>query len=261
MSQPSTTRRGSCGLTAGRRIVPPPPGPMTRQASMRALRVGPRSAPAASAWNAVNATAAVEIPSLPCRGPRACRRSRAGRSPSLNAPRPRFDDLEVRALHAVQRSRAPPAGGRGRSTSPVAAVVGHEHAVASSGPSGSPARAAGSRRRRSPSAAGSARPCAGARDRVLLARPVRRGQHVGAARPAHREAHRVVDHAPRALVVAHDGGEDRAGRPRRDEVQRSGRSAPVRRSKVAPFERLPARRRCAAPARTRGACRSRDRPR
>ena len=27
MSQPSTTTRGSCGLMAGRRMVPPPPGP------------------------------------------------------------------------------------------------------------------------------------------------------------------------------------------------------------------------------------------
>ena len=47
------------------------------------------------------------------------------------------------------------------------------------------------------------------------------------------------------------------GRPAASaEVQRSGRSAPVRRSKVAAFEACPARVGALSPARTRGACRS-----
>src|SRR5512139_3919688 len=56
MSQPRRTTLGSWGLIAGRRIVPPPPGPITVQASRRALRAGPSSA--ASAGTARDVTAA-----------------------------------------------------------------------------------------------------------------------------------------------------------------------------------------------------------
>src|SRR5271157_4290741 len=46
MSQPTKAIFGSCGLTVGWYIVPPPPGPITSQASLRAL---PGLAPGAAA--------------------------------------------------------------------------------------------------------------------------------------------------------------------------------------------------------------------
>ena len=70
----------------------------------------------------------------------------------------------------------------------------------------------------------------------MRARPVRGRQHVGAARLAHREAHRVLDHArARTRRSARRRGRS-AGRPRPPDVQRSGRSAPVCRLKVAAFD-------------------------
>ena len=54
MSHPRRTTFGSCGLRTGRRIVPPPPGPITLQASRR----GPGAAASATTGRIEAATIA-----------------------------------------------------------------------------------------------------------------------------------------------------------------------------------------------------------
>ena len=95
MSQPSITTFGSWGLIAGRRMVPPPPGPITRQASSRALRAGPGSAAAASVARAAAASRMAGF-TVSC-GP-----------PILSSPRLR-SELGARARGSAPRS--PPTGG------------------------------------------------------------------------------------------------------------------------------------------------------
>ena len=137
---------------------------------------------------------------------------------------------------------------------PVAAVVRHEHAVGLQ-PLEDGARVL----REAGDVEVAAQPEALAHAREGLvevrARPVRGGQHVAAPRAAHREAHRVLDLAALALVVAHDGREDRQARrrPTRSSARAAARPSSGRTS---PRSRPASRRRSSAPARTRTACRS-----
>src|SRR4029453_10433787 len=86
MSQPSITTFGSCGLMAGRRVVPPPPGPMTRHASRRTGCVGPSGTGGATA-TAAAAAAARNQALMP--GTREGARGCAARSPPTGGGAPR----------------------------------------------------------------------------------------------------------------------------------------------------------------------------
>ena len=163
------------------------------------------------------------------------RRSRSGRALTSTTPAPLRSPVSTTSKSdpftrcSASRPFEPAVGGDRHP--PVAAVVGHEHAVLLQPLQDRLDVRREARRRRSP-----AQTEALAHPRVrripALARPVRRGQHVGPPRPAHGEAHRVLDHArARTRRSARPPGR-RAGRPRRTRSSAPCGARPVRRSQV-----------------------------